>query len=278
MNLFGVGSPPFIVDKGAGYTGGDYSLTGRYQIHDVNTGLIWVPNLSRPYGTQVPAKAQITAGETARPLAFATLDEVNRQLTYCEFGQLQNSGTYSFWGRNPRFEMAQALDAYKQNADEFDYVDSLITARLTARSVTNAGAIYNFIASKVINQDSNQQYALGLSAASGGGQNTTYIANSISATQYQAFAESALKIASETPIVTPFESPLIAESHAQGVEAKNAGEIRDQQIRQAIASALGVNSGISQATQLGGGAAFTGLDGASILIGARGQQGAAMQT
>ena len=275
MNLFGVGTPPFIVTKDASYTGGDFTLTGRYQIHDVNTGLIWVPSLNRPYGTQVPAKAQVSAESPHRPLAFSTLEECQRQLTYCEFGQLQNNGTYSFWGRNPRFEMAQALDAYKQNADEFDYIDSLITARLTARSVTNAGAVYNFFASKVVNQDSNQQYVLGLSAASGGGQNTTYIANSISASQYQAFAESALKIASEIPIVTPFESPLIAETHAQGVEAKNAGEIRDQQIRQAIASAMGVNSGISQS---GAVADTSPVDWASIIIGARGQQGAAMQT
>ena len=85
----------------------------------------------------------------------------------------------------------------------------------------------------------------------------------------------ALKIASEIPIVTPFESPLIAETHAQGVEAKNAGEIRDQQIRQAIASAMGVNSGISQS---GAVADTSPVDWASIIIGARGQQGAAMQT
>jgi hypothetical protein len=208
-------------------------------------------------------------------MAFSSLYAAQTALSLCTFGGNVQGG-YSFWGRNPRFEMAQALDAYKQNSDEFDHVDSLITARLTARSVTNAGAIFNFIASKVVNQDSNQQYALGLSAASGGGQNTTYIANSISASQYQAFAEAALKTAFEIPIVTPFESPLIAEAHSQGVEAKNAGEIRDQQIRQAIASASGVFSGIAKAEA--GGTNWGGWDGASILIGAYGQAGAANQT
>ena len=286
MNLYGVGDQPFIQTL-VHYTtttsgnppvtttvedypaGTSWTSAAKYQIWmGAFASLVWVPSQTGPY----TIRNQRGIGY---PMAFSTLAAAETALAACNF-QLKSTGDYSFYGRNPRFEMAQALDAYKQNSDEFDYVDSLITARLTARSVTNSGAIYNFIASKVVNQDSNQQYALGLSAASGGGQNTTYIANSISASQYQAMAESALKTAFEIPIVTPFESPLIAEAHAQGVEAKNAGEIRDQQIRQAIASAQGVASGITKAEQ--GGTRWNGWDGASILIGAYGQTGAAQQT
>jgi hypothetical protein len=128
----------------------------------------------------------------------------------------------------------------------------------------------------VVNQDSNNQYVLGLSAASGGGQNTTYLANSLSTQQLQGIAENAFKSAMEIPIVSPFESPIVAEAHAQAVEAKNAGEIRDQQIRQAIASAGGVMQGIQKSEA--GGTIWGGWDGASILIGAYGQAGAARQT
>lgn len=286
MNLQGVGSQPYIqvirhytntlvngvwtLGPDQAPDGASYTTTGKYQVWFASTGLVYVTSLVTPF-TRSPYSG------VGIPLAFSTLAAAEQALQNLPIGlNSVNNGTYNFWGRNPRFEMAQALDAYKQNSDEFDHVDSLITARLTARSVTNAGAIYNFIASKVVNQDSNQQYALGLSAASGGGQNTTYIANSISATQYQAFAETALKTAFEIPIVTPFESPLIAEAHAQGVEAKNAGEIRDQQIRQAISSAEGVSAGILKAEA--GGTMWGGWDGASILIGAYGQQGAARQT
>lgn len=244
-----------------------FTTGGKYQVH-VGGSLAWVSSQTPPYTTRTPYGS-------GYPLAFSTLAGAETAMGQCDFDN-SGTGTYSFYGRNPRFEMAQALDAYKQNSDEFDHVDSLITARLTARSVTNSAAIYNFISSKVINQDSNQQYALGLSAASGGGQNTTYIANSISASQYQAFAEFALKTAFETPIVTPFESPLVAEAHAQAVEAKNAGEIRDQQIRQAISSAEGVSAGITKSEASG--TIWGGWDGASILIGAFGQQGAAKQT
>ena len=286
MNLTGIGSAPFIqvmTTFTTTYTnnvpslgpdtypaGVSWASNAKYQIWLPALGLVYVMSKSTPF-----VKSQYKG--IGYPLAFASMVEAEAALEQCDFGPASVvNGSYNFWGRNPRFEMAQALDAYKQNSDEFDNVDSLITARLTARSVTNAGAIYNFIASKVVNQDSNQQYALGLSAASGGGQNTTYIANSISASQYQAFAESALKTAFEIPIVTPFESPLIAEAHAQAVEAKNAGEIRDQQIRQAISSADGVAAGIDKAEKQG--TNWGGWDGASILIGAYGQQGAARQT
>lgn len=258
--------PPTIVSD-TYPAGTSFTSQAKYQVH-VGGSLAWVTSQTAPYLTRTPQGS-------GYPLAFSTQAAAEVAMGQCDFDN-SGTGTYSFYGRNPRFEMAQALDAYKQNADEFDQVDSLITANLTTRSVTNSAAIYNFIASKVINQDSNQQYALGLSAASGGGQNTTYIANSISASQFQAFAEFALKTAFETPIVTPFESPLIAESHAQAVEAKNAGEIRDQQIRQAISSAEGVSAGITKAEA--GGTIWGGWDGASILIGAFGQQGAAKQT
>jgi hypothetical protein len=275
MNTYGVGNNPYVQTLRQYVNGTDvypdgtsWTATAKYQIWMGGYGLVWTNSQVAPYNTR-------NSAGTGQPMAFSSLAAAQYALSQCTFAG-NNSGEYSFWGRNPRFEMAQALDAYKQNSDEFDYVDSLITARLTARSVTNAGAVYNFIASKVVNQDSNQQYALGLSAASGGGQNTTYIANSISASQYQAFAEAALKTAFEIPIVTPFESPLIAESHSQGVEAKNAGEIRDQQIRQAIASAGGVMGGIAKAEA--GGTNWAGWDGASILIGAYGQAGAANQT
>ena len=86
-------------------------------------------------------------------------------------------------------------------------------------------------------------------------------------------AEQAIKFASEIPITTPFESPLIAETHSQAVEAKNAGEIRDQQIRQALASAQGVTDALNLA--------YTknySWDGTSIIVGAYGQLNAAKQT
>lgn len=243
-----------------------WTATAKYQIHRGTWGLVWVSSQTGPYVTSNSAGSGF-------PMAFASYGEAQAALAQTSGAEPEG---YKFYGRNPRFEIAQALDAYKQNAEEFSEVDNLITSGLTSRSVTNAAAVYNFIASKVINQDSNQQYALGLSASSGGGQNTTYIANSISASQYQAFAEFALKTAFETPVVTPFESPLVAEVHSQGVEAKNAGEIRDQQIRQAIASAAGVVQGIAKSEA--GGTIWGGWDGASILIGAYGQAGAAQQT
>jgi hypothetical protein len=241
-------------------SGPDYSDKAKYQVVDGLIGLVWVKSTSTPY-----VRASSGAGI---PLAFDSMSKASAAIQNLP---TVTDGKYSFWGRNPRFEMAQALDAYKQNADEFASVDAQITAGLTARNVTNANTIYNYVAGKVINQDSNQQYVLGLSAASGGGQNTTYLANSLSAIQLQSIAENAFKEASSTPIVTPFESPLIAEAHSQAVEAKNAGEIRDQQIRQSISSAQGVLDALRSASS-------AEPDYASIIVGAYGQLGAARQT
>lgn len=243
-------------------SGPDYSTTAKYSVSDGVSGLVWVKDTTTPY-------VRTTSG-VGVPLAFDSMQKATAAISNLPE---PFSPKYVFWGRNPRFEMAQALDAYKQNAEEFAAVDSQITAGLTSRNTTNANSIYNYVLGKVVNQDSNQQYVLGLSAASGGGQNTTYLANSLSATQLQSIAENAYKEASSTPIVTPFESPLIAEAHSQAVEAKNAGEIRDQQIRQSLSSAQGVTDALKS---VDGNA--IGWDGASILIGAYGQLGAAKQT
>jgi len=241
-------------------SGPDYTTTGKYMVMDGLLGMVWVRDTTTPYVK--------SSGGAGVPLAFDSMAKAQAAIANLPAA---SSAKYSFWGRNPRFEMAQALDAYKQNAEEFALVDAQITAGLTARNVTNANSIYNYVAGKVINQDSNQQYVLGLSAASGGGQNTTYLANSLSAIQLQSIAENAFKEASSTPIVTPFESPLIAEAHSQAVEAKNAGEIRDQQIRQSLSSAQGVTDALRSTSA-------AEPDYASIIIGAYGQLGAAKQT
>jgi hypothetical protein len=241
-------------------SGPDFSTTGKYMVMDGLLGVVWVRDTNTPY-----VKSSNGAGV---PLQFDSYAKAQAALQ--NLPPPSNAG-YSFWGRNPRFEMAQALDAYKQNAEEFAMVDGQITAGLTTRNIANANSIYNYVAGKVVNQDSNQQYVLGLSAASGGGQNTTYLANSLSALQLQEIAENAYKEASSTPIVTPFESPLIAEAHSQAVEAKNAGEIRDQQIRQSLSSAQNVSDALLRTSA-------ADPDFASILIGAYGQLGAAKQT
>jgi hypothetical protein len=241
-------------------SGPDYTTTGKYMVMDGLLGMVWVKDTTTPYVK--------SSGGAGVPLAFDSMAKAQAAIANLPAA---SSAKYSFWGRNPRFEMAQALDAYKQNAEEFALVDTQITAGLTARNIANANTIYNYVAGKVINQDSNQQYVLGLSAASGGGQNTTYLANSLSAIQLQSIAENAFKEASSTPIVTPFESPLIAEAHSQAVEAKNAGEIRDQQIRQSLSSAQGVTDALRSTSA-------AEPDYASIIIGAYGQLGAAKQT
>lgn len=241
-------------------SGPDYTEKAKYQVKDGLLGLVWVKDTTTPYVK--------SSGGAGVPLAFDSLAKAQTAIANLPAA---SSAKYSFWGRNPRFEMAQALDAYKQNAEEFAGVDSVISAGLTSRNVANANSIYSFVAGKVVNQDSNQQFVLGLSAASGGGQNTTYLANSLSTMQLQEIAENAFKEASSIPIVSPFESPLIAEAHAQAVEAKNAGEIRDQQIRQSFSSAQAVTDAL-RATN-----AAT-PDYASIIIGAYGQLGAAKQT
>jgi len=180
---------------------------------------------------------------------------------------------YSFWGRNPRFEIAQTIDAYKQNTEEFTACDTGLTTYLAGRVTTHAETVYTYVKSKVPNQDSNQQYVLGFTAAMGGGQNTTYFANSISVAQNMEMVYKAVEVANGLPIVTPFESPLISDAHASAVEAKNAGEIRDQQLRQSISSA----NGLSQAWTNSVAANYT-WDGTSVAAGLFGQQYAALQT
>jgi hypothetical protein len=184
-----------------------------------------------------------------------------------------NTQKYSFWGRNPRFEIAQTIDAYKQNTEEFTACDTTLTAYLTGRTTANAETIYTYLKSKVPNQDSNQQYVLGLTASMGGGQNTTYYANSISVAQNLEIVVKATELANGIPIITPFESPLISDAHASAVEAKNAGEIRDQQLRQSLQSANGVRF----AQELAEGNNYS-WDGTSVVTGVYGQLAAASQT
>jgi hypothetical protein len=259
-------TPPTVTVTDTYPAGVSWTPAAKYQIHRGDWGLVWVPSQTPPYNTTMSSGSGF-------PLAFATMAEAQNAIQQTNFGPPEG---YKFYGRNPRFEIAQAIDAYKQNTEEFLETDLALATGLTTRNTTAGNLIYNFVASKVVNQDSNNQYVLGLSAASGGGQNTTYLANSLSTQQLQGIAENAFKSAMEIPIVSPFESPIVAEAHAQAVEAKNAGEIRDQQIRQAIASAGGVYQGISKAEASG--THWSGWDGASILIGAYGQAGAARQT
>lgn len=185
----------------------------------------------------------------------------------------RNTQKYAFWGRNPRFEIAQTIDAYKQNTEEFTACDAGLTSYLAGRVTTHAETVYTYLKSKVPNQDSNQQYVLGFTAAMGGGQNTTYYANSISVAQNLEIVAKAVEVANGLPIVTPFESPLISDAHASAVEAKNAGEIRDQQLRQSIHSAKGLGDAWINSTTL----QYT-WDGTSVAAGLFGQQYAATQT
>ena len=251
--------------NGGGWTdvyvsGPDYTDKAKYRVFDGLLGQVWVKDTNTPYVK--------SSGGAGLPLAFDTMAKAQTAISNLPAA---STAKYSFWGRNPRFEIAQAIDAYKQNTEEFLEADLALANGMTTRNVANANSIYNYVTAKVVNQDSNQQFVLGLSAASGGGQNTTYLANSLSTMQLQEIAENAFKEASGIPVFSPFESPLIAEAHSQAVEAKNAGEIRDQQIRQSLSSAQGVSDAL-KATQ--------GLeaDYASIIIGAYGQLGAAKQT
>lgn len=186
---------------------------------------------------------------------------------------------YVLYGRNPRYEIAQTIDAYKQNTEEFIAADTTLTAYLASRGTANAGTIYTYIKSKVPNQDSNQQYVLGLSASMGGGQNTTYLATSLSVAQDMEMAKDSMTVANSLPVITPFESALISQAHASAVEAKNMGEIRDQQIRQTLRSSWQAQNmmwSTSQNYAIGGNP--YGWDGISILVGNGAQSGAAQQT
>lgn len=180
---------------------------------------------------------------------------------------------YVLYGRNPRFEIAQTIDAYKQNTEEFIASDTTLTAYLSSRNTANAGTIYTYLKSKVPNQDSNQQYVLGLSASMGGGNNTTYLATSLSVSQDMEMAKESMAIANGLPIITPFESALISQAHASAVEAKNMGEIRDQQIRQTLRSSWEAQNKMNKAYE-----DSLSWDGTSIIVGNAAQSGAAQQT
>jgi hypothetical protein len=180
---------------------------------------------------------------------------------------------YLLYGRNPRFEIAQTIDAYKQNTEEFIAADTTLTAYLASRNTTNAGTIYTYLKSKVPSQDSNQQYVLGLSASMGGGNNTTYLATSLSVAQDMEMAKDSMDIANGLPVITPFESALISQAHASAVEAKNMGEIRDQQIRQTLRSSWQSQNLMNQAYS-----DALSWDGTSIVVGNAAQSGAAQQT
>jgi hypothetical protein len=254
-------SPPTITQTDIVPAGDDWNESAKYQIHRGPFGLAYVPSQTAPY---------TTFSNVGYPLAFNTLAKAEAALLQCSGG---SAPKYKFYGRDPRKEIAQTIDAYKQNAEEFLAADLQIANGLTERGIGNANSVFAYYAAKLVNQDSNNQFVLGLSAASGGGQNTTYLANSLSVTQLQEAANNALTYANGIPINVPFESPLISDSHASAVEAKNAGEIRDQQIRQTIASAGGVYRGFNDAKANG-----YSWEGASILMGAYGQAAAASQT
>lgn len=241
--------------------GTDWNPDAKYQVWRGNLGLVYVTSQTAPY---------TASGSVGYPLAFNTLQKAQDALAQCTAIALP---TYKFYGRDPRKEIAQTLAAYDANSEEFATADGKITTYLASRGVTSANTAYAYYSAKLVNQDSNNQFVLGLNAASGGGQNTTYLANSLSVMQLQEAANNCLTFGNGIPIVVPFESPLISDSHASAVEAKNAGEIRDQQIRQTLGSAAGLNRGYEQARSQG----YT-WEGASIIMGAFGQAGAASQT
>lgn len=241
--------------------GADWTPQAKWQVHRGEFGLVFVQSKTPPY----------LYSNAGYPLAFDTEAKAISAMASLSGGSAQPA--YKFWGRNPRFEIAQTIDAYKQNAEEFLEADLLIANGMTSRGLANANSAFAYYSSKLVNQDSNNQFVLGLSAASGGGQNTTYLANSLSVAQLQDAADKALTYSSSIPVVVPFESPLISDAHASAVEAKNAGEIRDQQIRQTIASSGGVYRGYNEAL-----ANRYTWEGASILMGAYGQAAAASQT
>lgn len=180
-----------------------------------------------------------------------------------------------FYGRDISYEIGKTLAAYDANKEEFQSVDTNMATYLTTRAVTNANAAYAYYTAKVTNLDSNNQYVLGLSAASGGGQNTTYLADSISNETRLEMAKLAMANSMEIPLVVPFESPMAQNINAANVEAVNAANIRAQQIRQAQASAAGMTQAFGNTLPTAQGTSWVGWDGASIVIGARGQIDAA---
>lgn len=254
-------NPPTITVTDLFPAGEDWSESGKYQIHRGPFGLAYVPSQTAPY---------LSFSNVGYPLAFNTLAKAQAALLQCSGG---SAPKYKFYGRDPRKEIAQTIAAYKANTEEFIEADTALANHLTSRAVSNANTLYSYYSAKLVNQDSNNQFVLGMSASSGGGQNTTYLANSLSVMQLQEVAKDSLATSQSIPIVVPFESPLISDSHASAVEAKNAGEVRDQQIRQTLASAAGVQKG----WDLGVDRNYT-WEGMSITMGAYGQKGAASQT
>jgi len=256
-------SPPVYTYTDTYPAGTSFTATAKHQIWGGVGGLVYVPSINGPY-------TEFNNSGNGWPLAFSTLGAAQAALADCTYTAPEG---YKFYGRDPRLEIAQTIEAYKSNSEEFAEADTAITTHLTSRAITAANSLYAYYSAKLVNQDSNNQYALGISASSGGGQNTNYLANSLSVMQLQEAATAALTSAQAIPIVVPFESPLISDSHASAVEAKNAGEIRDQQIRQTLSSAGGVQQGWDLAQDKN-----YGWDGASIVMGAFGQKAAASQT
>jgi hypothetical protein len=244
--------------------GVSWTPSAKYQIWRGQLGYITVMSKTPPY---IPVN-----GNAGYPMAFATLQEAEAAFANTA-GSTPTVTGYRFWGRDPQKEMAQSISAYNKNSEEFAEADTKITAYLASRGATSANTIFNYYASKLVNQDSNNQYVLGLNASSGGGQNTTYLANSLSVMQLQDAADKSLNFSAQIPIVVPFESPLVSDAHASAVEAKNAGEIRDQQLRQSIASAGGMYQGYN--IGVGQNQSWEGM---SILMGAYGQAAAASAT
>lgn len=181
----------------------------------------------------------------------------------------------TFYGRDISYEIGKTIAAYDANKEEFQSVDTSLATYMSTRAITYANSAYAYYTSKVTNLDSNQQYVLGLSAASGGGQNTTYLADSISVENRLEMAKLAMENSNAIPIVVPFESPMGQNINAANVEALNAANIRAQQVRQAQASAGYMTASFPSGLPTTGATTWTGWDGASIVIGARGQIGAA---
>ena len=233
------------------------------------------PELYPPYTGQsyVQIHEQNLKGLTVSTTNVGAAGTVPAHITYQPSSPDYTTQKYLLYGRNPRFEIAQTIDAYKQNTEEFIASDTTLTAYLSSRNTANAGTIYTYLKSKVPNQDSNQQYVLGLSASMGGGNNTTYLATSLSVAQDMEMANESMTIANGLPIITPFESALISQAHASAVEAKNMGEIRDQQIRQTLRSSWASHNAYWDSLS-----AAMSWDGTSIVVGHAAQSGAAQQT
>jgi len=181
----------------------------------------------------------------------------------------------AFYGRDISYEIGKTIAAYDANKEEFQSVDTSLSSYLSTRAITHANAAYAYYTAKVTNLDSNNQYVLGMSAASGGGQNTTYLADSISVESRLEMAKLAMENSNEIPLVVPFESPMGQNINAANVEAANAANIRAQQVRQAVASAtaMGETFGVAGLPDVSW--VNSPLDAVSVMAGIRAQKGAA---